>query len=140
MSENPIEAPEAATGRRGLSPGRVVLAIVLVAALGATSYRLLSDDDGRHQLEGLSCPTDSIATTAVDFQSGSTWATSTEALAALQASVPGMRHGSWELELQGAESRRWVRETDGHVVSIATFRWAGSGWTYQSLTSCADAG
>lgn len=140
MSENLIEAPEAATRRQRFSLGRVVLAIVLVAALGATAYRLLSDDDGRHQLEGLSCPTDLIVTTAVDFQSGSTWATSTEALAALQASVPGIRHDGWELELQGAESMRWVRETDGHVVSIATFRWAGGGWTYQSLTACADEG
>lgn len=140
MSENPTEAPEAATDRRGLPAGGLILAIVLIAALGAMSYRLLSDDDGRHQLEGLSCTTDSIATTAVDFQSGSTWATSTEALAALQASVPGMRHDGWELELQGAESMRWVRETDGHVVSIATFRWAGSGWTYQSLIACSDEG
>jgi hypothetical protein len=118
----------------------VVLAIVLVAALGATSYLLLSADDGRHELEGLSCPTGSIATAAVDFQSGSTWATATEALAALQASVPGIQRDGWKLELQGSASMRWVRETDGHVVSLATFRWAGGGWAYQGLTACADEG
>lgn len=140
MSENLTEAPEAATDRRGLPSGRVVLAIILVAALSATSYLLLSADDGRHELEGLSCPTGSIATAAVDFQSGSTWATATEALAALQASVPGIQRDGWKLELQGPASMRWVRETDGHVVSIATFRWAGGGWTYQGLTACADEG
>ena len=140
MSENLMVSPDAAMSRRGGSAARLVMAIVLVAASGAIAYRLLRDDDGRHQLAGLSCPTDSIATTAVDFQSGSTWATSSEALAALQASVPGTRLDGWELELQAAESMRWVREADGRVVAIAAFGWTGAGWTYQSLTACADEG
>jgi hypothetical protein len=119
---------------------RVVVAIGIVAALGSASYRLLNDDGGRHEFEGLSCPTESFGTSAADFQSIPTWATSTEALEWLKTSVPGVRPDGWELELQESQTMRWIRKTDGHVVSIATFTWAGSGWAYESLTACGDEG
>lgn len=129
---------------RGVPRGRLLrigLVIVVVVLAAAAAFRTFADDDGRYGIEGLSCPTNTVGRSAVDFQSIPVWASPEEGLSWLEQYHPSFEPDGWVLGPPGPDVVRWLRKTnDGDIVGIATLRRAGDGWTYDDLIGCGDEG
>ena len=115
-----------------------IAVLVTLGVVGALGWARWIDTAERHEMDGLSCTSDSFMRTAVDFAGVPTWP---DARAALDYAFEVDRTiptDGWELSLED-DSATWERHDGaGHLVGLSVHRRVGAAWGFSLPIVCEE--
>ncbi len=123
---------------RGASRVGTIAILVTIGVVGVVGWAMWLAPSERHDIDGLSCTSDTFSRTAVDFAGVPTWPDARNALEYgfdIDKTIPT---DGWELTLEG-EQATWERHDEaGHLVGLSVHQRVGSAWGFSMPIICEE--
>jgi hypothetical protein len=114
------------------------IAVLLVAGIAVGTWAAFIREPSRHDVNGLSCVSQSFSQTAVDFAGIPSWPSAEEALDYAFELDKTLPTDGWQVTLKAGQATWERHDDDGHLVGRSIHQRVGTGWGFAMPDVCEE--